>query len=260
MAVFSRQFYHSTIKNLTIGFGKLFSDIHIVRTNGTKLVKVEVPCTFSPKEKFVQRITQDPKLDRQAAIQFPRMAFEMVSMNYDPQRKLPKQKRIVLYNSSASGRAYSYTPVPYDLTFQLYITTKTLEDMYQIVEQIIPAFTPDYVLNLRSTQTEASFDIPIFLDGVSGQDTYDGAFEEDRTILWSLTFVMKAVFFSPIRGGTAGDDGPIIKEIDVYTYGKDTTVEHDHLHFVPYIDGVPLVDIEEDDPWTMKVTIDKVFP
>lgn len=208
MSLFTKQFYHTTIKSYIIAFGKLFSDIHISRYDGEQLRRVEVPITFSNKEKFVQRLLQDPKLDRQAAIQLPRMAFEMVSMNYDGQRKLNKNKKIVQFNDQGRVTKTAYTPVPYDFIFQIYITTKTEDEMLQIVEQIVPAFTPDYVIKVKATNTDLHLDIPITLDSVQPTDTYDGEFETRRVILWTMSFVFKGALFSPIKGGPSASSLP----------------------------------------------------
>ena len=83
-------FYHQTIRKYVALFGTLFNDINIEKKNSSGVVvsRQKVPISYGPKQKFLSRINQDASLDRQVAIQLPRMAFEMTGMAYDPVRKL----------------------------------------------------------------------------------------------------------------------------------------------------------------------------
>ena len=42
-----------------------------------------------------------------------------------------------------------YTPVPYNMNFELAIFTKLNDDMLQIVEQILPYFQPQYNMTVN---------------------------------------------------------------------------------------------------------------
>mgnify|MGYP001190853124 CR=1 FL=1 len=82
-------FYHQTMRNCIIGFGKMFSDVEFERldNSGTVQQKILVPIAYGPKEKWVQRLEQDPTLENQTYTTLPRMSFEMTNLNYDPSRK-----------------------------------------------------------------------------------------------------------------------------------------------------------------------------
>ena len=84
------KFYNKNIRNVVILFGTVFNDISIKRTNnsGNVIETIKVPVAYGPKQKFLIRLRQDPSLDRQVAIQLPRLAFEMSGIAYDPIRKL----------------------------------------------------------------------------------------------------------------------------------------------------------------------------
>lgn len=205
MAIFNTYFYHGMTKRYTIAFGTLFNGINVVRTkeDGTEANRIVVPLSYAPKEKFIQRIVQDSNHTRKPAITLPRMAFELISMNYDPQRKLQKIRRYHYKptdNTNPEPQDGSvYTPVPYDLMFNLYIVTKTQDEMLQIVEQILPAFTPDITLSLKGISDPATvYDVPITLLDVQPSDSFEGGFEERRQIMWSLSFLMKGIYFGPI--------------------------------------------------------------
>lgn len=86
--------------------------------------------------------------------------------------------------------------------------------MLQIIEQILPAFTPDVTLSLKGiANPETIFDVPISLLDVEPTDTFEGMFEERRQIMWSLSFLMKAVYFGPITTKS------IILQTDTPIYG-----------------------------------------
>ena len=79
-------FYHQTIRKYVVLFGTLFNDLNIEKKNssGNVVSRQKVPIAYGPKQKFLTRIRQDPNIDRQVAIQLPRMGFEMTSLTYDP--------------------------------------------------------------------------------------------------------------------------------------------------------------------------------
>jgi hypothetical protein len=94
-----------------------------------------------------------------------------------------------------------YTPVPYNLDLSLYILTKTQEDGLQIIEQILPTFTPEYTLTINVVpDMNVKIDVPIVLNSVSVQDDYDGDFQTRRFVTHSLNFQMKINLFGPIAG------------------------------------------------------------
>jgi hypothetical protein len=85
--------------------------------------------------------------------------------------------------------------VPYDLSIELNILSKTQDEALQILEQILPTFTPEYTVAIHDMNGPgASSDVPIVLNSVSIQDDYEGDFETRRTIVYTLSFTMKIRF------------------------------------------------------------------
>ena len=92
------------------------------------------------------------------------------------------------------------TPVPYDVNFQLSIMVKNAEDGTQILEQILPFFTPEWTNTVQLIDDmDIKLDIPLVLVSVSSDDTYDGDFETRRALIWTLDFTMKCYFFGPTK-------------------------------------------------------------
>jgi hypothetical protein len=203
-------FYHGLTRKVIVAFGSLFSNIKIERhdNDGTLQQTVVVPLAYAPKEKWLVRIEQDPTLERNVYTTLPRMSFEITGMSYDAQRKVGRMNKITCYKTNGTSHAtlsQQYAPVPYNIDISLYVLTKTQEDGLQIVEQILPFFTPEFTLSLNAIpDMNVVLDVPIILQSVNVQDDYDGDFQTRRFVTYTLNFTLKANFFGPV-----GTNGPI---------------------------------------------------
>lgn len=203
--MFGHTFYHNTIRKYVILFGTLFNDIHINRVDDSQGVTrtIKVPISYGPKEKMLARLDADPDLKRPAIV-LPRMSFELTDLNYGPTRKLNTLGKMVGVDQ-ANLTKYQYNPVPYDLNFILSIAVKNVDDGTRILEQILPFFTPSWNSTVDLIpELGIILDIPIVLNAVSSEDSYEGNFEERRSIVWTLSFTMKGYIFGPTRP-TAGN-------------------------------------------------------
>lgn len=215
--MFGNTFHHNTLRKYVILFGTVFNNIFVTRQNtiGETIQTIKVPLSYGPKEKFLARLEGNPDLDNKVAMTVPRISFEMTTFQYDPDRKLNTLNRKFKNNKA------QYQPVPYNITFQLSILVKNAEDGTKIVEQILPYFTPEWTasVHLIPDMEDDPWDIPIILNSISTEDTYEGNFETRRAIIWTLEFTLKGYLFGPskqIGSGTgAGADGGLIKYIDV---------------------------------------------
>lgn len=201
--MFGSHFYHERIRKSVAMFGTMFNNLYVVRTDGSgnTLNHVRVPLSYGPAEKYLQRIREQNNLDtdRSLAIKLPRMSFEMMSMMYDPTRQLPKTGAQVRgLNNESKNRLFN--TAPYNLQFQLNIYARSQDDCLQIVEQIIPYFTPQYTLTIKPLADfdDVKEDVPIILTGVNFIDDYEGSLEDRRIIQYTLDFEMKINFHSAI--------------------------------------------------------------
>ena len=203
--MFGQVWSNNTIRKYVIYFGSLFNNVWLQRDNDAREVvqTMKVPLNYGPKEKFLARLEGNPNLDRPIAITLPRMSFEIINFAYDPSRKLTTIGRSKTVNPDNSDQMfYQYNPVPYDIEFSLYIMVKNQEDGTRIVEQILPYFTPDFTATLNvNPQMGVKYDVPLTLNSIQQQDTYEGDFIERRSIVWTLNFTMKAWMFGPVRSG-----------------------------------------------------------
>jgi len=202
-------FYHQTIRKYVVLFGTLFNDLNIEKKNssGNVVSRQKVPIAYGPKQKFLTRIRQDPNIDRQVAIQLPRMGFEMTSLTYDPIRKLNSVGKIIGRPANTEGKntlRKMFNPVPYNMDFQLFVFVDNAEDGTQILEQILPFFTPEFNVTINAvSELGIKLDVPISFNSASLEDTFDGEFTARRTLIWTLDFFMKGflkqVVFRVIR-------------------------------------------------------------
>lgn len=212
-------FYNETTRKYVALFGTLFNQIKIERnTNaGAAVQSLIVPLSYGPAQKFLARITQDPQINRKSAINLPRMAFEITSMQYDGDRKIGTTQRIFKNAVEQSGqRPYMWAGAPYNLNMSLYIMTKYTEDATKIMEQIIPFFQPDWVTTVKLIPDMDPIDIPVILNSVATEELYEGSFEERQSVLYTLDFTLKGWYFGPER------KKKVIKFLDI-NFAANTT-------------------------------------
>ena len=210
------QFYHETIRKLVVAFGSMFNDIHLVRKNNAGVItqSMKVPLAYGPKQKFLARLRQDATLDNKVAVTLPRIGFEITGLTYDPARKLNRVQKFKKVKSGTDKKLDTqYMPVPYNLEFALSIMSKNSDDGLQILEQILPYFQPDYTVTINDNiAMDSKRDIPIILNSINYEDSYEGDFASRRSIIYNLAFTLKFYLYGPITSSS------VIKTVQVDQY------------------------------------------
>ena len=219
--MFGDYFYHESLRKIVVAFGTIFNNINIQRkdSSGNVIQSIKVPLAYSPKEKFIARLDQQPDLveDRRVAVTLPRMGFEISGISYDPSRKLNRMGTIKKVRSTATdGKIMNkqFNPVPYNISMNLYSFTSSAEGGLQIIEQILPFFQPDYTVTIKAIPSlNIVRDVPIILNNVNYEDTYSGDFTTRRAVVYTLGFTAKTYLYGPIS------QQRVIKETqaDMYT-------------------------------------------
>ena len=225
--MFGQHFYHKQIRNAVIAFGTIFNNINIRRldSSGNPLQAIRVPLSYAPKEKFIARLDQQSDLtgtDSKVALTLPRMSFDITGYAYDPTRKLNKNQKIsVAKNTSGDNKRVNtqFSPVPYDVSFDLNIYTATSDDGLQIIEQILPYFQPDYTVTMIMDRTymDTKRDIPFILESVDYEDSYTGALTDRRRIIYTIKFTAKIYLYGPITTSSVIRNA----EADMYSNTSD---------------------------------------
>ena len=228
--MFGTYFYHQTSRKMVVGFGTLFNSLEVQRTNSSDEVTevIKIPLSYGPKDKMLTRISGDPNLNPKVALTVPRMGFELLSMTYDGTRKLNTMGRTVKGGSTAQTLKKQFNPVPYNWEFSLYIFVKNAEDGTQILEQILPFFTPDFTFSMTLISSMSiKHDIPLILNSDTSEDTYEGDFATRRSIIWTLSFTMKGYLYPNIV-----DNSAVIKDVTVDTHIMSEKQPADPIYFI----------------------------
>jgi len=187
-----KHFYNQTLRKTVAVFGTVFNNIFIKRHNS---VSERVPISYGARQKFLARIEQETRTDEAVAIKLPRMAFNITDISYDSSIKLNKQNKKILTDAGSGAESYIFQSVPYIVSIELNVLAKTQDEALQIVEQIIPTFTPEYTVTIKDMEgVGQSVDVPITLQDVTLQDDYEGDYETRRTLIYTLNFTMKIRF------------------------------------------------------------------
>lgn len=199
--MFGTHFYHKLTRKYVVLFGTMFNNITLMKTNkdtGAEIERMKVPITYAPKEKYISRLRADPDLQRQIQIRLPRLSFELTGIAYDASRKQNSLLKVAKGSSGTAAKS-SYMAVPYDLTFELNLYARNIDDGTQIIEQILPYFNPDYTATIDPVSSLGILkDIPIILNTVTNNIEHEGNFDAVRFVTWTLTFTMKAHFYGPV--------------------------------------------------------------
>ena len=200
--MFGNEFYHETIRRYVIVFGTMFNDMVVWRRNnaGAIIKRIKVPIAYGPRAKFLSRIQQDPNLTKPDAISLPRMSFQIAGYNYDAARKLATIGQIKTPANQDMKNSSVYNPVPWNIDFDLSIYVLNAEDGTMLIEQILPYFTPEWTNTIKLVDDlDLRMDVPIVLNTITTEDTYEDSYENRRTIIHTLNFTMKGYVFGPVK-------------------------------------------------------------
>ena len=194
--------YNRIIRKMVSAFGGIFNNITLVRYNPdtTEAERVKVPIAYASKERYVMRLENDPYIDKKIQINLPRISFDLNGIKYDASRKQLTNIKNFAKASNADTVLSQYNPVPYDFDFSLYIYVRNIEDGTQIIEHILPFFTPDYTLKLNLIpEMGVVKSVPVLLKDTEYEVKYEGDREQEtRTIIWTLNFTVKGFIYGAI--------------------------------------------------------------
>ena len=210
MILYNDPHYWGTLRSLMVVFGSMFSDIRLQKTEAGKIIKdVRIPIAYSGKEKYIRRFESDKDQNQLTLIEvdLPRLSFELIGLNYAPERKINKNG---VFISKDDLTQYQITPVPYDVQLNLYAYTKNMEDMLKIIEQVSPNFTPNYTVTLNVIpELGVKQDVPFTLNGLTPQMQLSEDFTEYRYIIYTFSFTAKINLYA------SKQDSKEIKIVDV---------------------------------------------
>jgi len=220
------EYYNNeSLRKSVIAFGSLFNGIYISRTNSddTEVSRIRVPLSYGPKEKFLRRLEEQSGISDSTKVEItlPRMSYEIASIQYDPGRHLNKLNKRLRLVDGEDNTINSYQEVPYNIGFTLYVYARNMDDNLQIVEQVLPYFSPEFIVSLKLNNLDVILDVPIVLNNTAIQEVYEGNFMDRRLIASSMSFTAKTRVYSKLTNETpimdsrinidsfSGDDGDV---------------------------------------------------
>lgn len=199
--------YNSSFRRYITLMGALFSNINVKRVRKDKEHYINVPISYGAKEKFFSALMDkynipfDDKNVAKIETILPRMNLSLIDVQYNPMKKTAidiREKR---------GAINQFNPVPYRLIFELGIYTRYEDDVFQIVEQILPYFQPHFNCRIQELHTNdlvIDRDIKISLQTISPDQQADGDPRQIRHIEWSIIFNLDGYIYPPI-GEVSGE-------------------------------------------------------
>ena len=268
-----RPFSFNLIKKYTALFGTLFNDLVLERrdADGTLRDSLRVPLSYAAKDKMMARLESSPDADQRQAVILPRMSFEMQSPVYAANRMIGKtnQSSVIAESGAHSSQ---FQPVPYDFPFKLWVYGKSSQDVHGIVEQVLPAFTPNFSVTAELVpEMNETRDVQVVLNGIAKSDNAtDGDYKERRLVVWEMSFKVQGYLWGPIT------DHPVIKfanasfydatRYDPITDAVGEVAAIDRVTAQPGLlangspttnadASIPYAEIDEDDDWDYAVKV-----
>ena len=237
--MFGNPFYNESLRKTVVAFGSLFNEIFIQRKEGgVNKEQIRVPLTYTGKEKFRMMLRQFESIEKDVGSVLPRMGFAMTTLTYDPTRKRNTMQKRFAASSTTTNLKYDYAEVPYNVEFELNIGVRNMDDGLQIIEQIVPNFTPDFTVSVNFTEIHKKIDVPIVLTGVVDSIEAEGELDEPRIILFTLTFTASTNIYTKPR-----ESGIITKAIaDVANGGTDFAAGFTGQFFQSVVEATDITD------------------
>jgi len=202
--------YNKNLRKLVVAFGTLFSDIHVKHNNSDPNaddLDIRVPIVYASQEKFIQRYLNPSSITDGVRIenQLPRLSYIMNAIAPDPNRR--RNRNVPLkFGTSVNGNCNTssnivYSEIPVNINFTLFVYTRHIDDTLQIIEQIMPLFNPDHIINMDFTDYITDIRIPISMASNNISDKYDGDLTNRRVNISTFNFIAKSYIFASASAG-----------------------------------------------------------
>lgn len=188
-----QHFFYNCFRKTIIEFLNVFNDIRVAKydNEGNIIKYVDVPIKLAPKSKFYYWL-----YDRTSEVRLPMMSVEVTDIEHSNDRITGKHEEN--YIETVDGEInYYLVPAPYDVTFELKIGTEYHSEADQIVEQILPYFNPFVYTKLQIPEVNFEKNLKIIFQGLSADRDSDIGEDEQRKIVWNLTFRVQSFVLQP---------------------------------------------------------------
>lgn len=213
-------FYHNIIRKYIVAFGSLFNDIHVIRSDkdGNLVKDIKVPITFASKDKTryeLNNIHSNMNAQYNIGSILPRLSYTLSnSIEFDNLRPInPLHTRMGKIDPTSFEETEILMGRPFNFNFQLSVWTKYIDDMFQIIEQILCFFKPDYHVTIKEIP-ELNIESSIPIVYLSCSPNFETEFDDNswRVLRFDIDFQLKGWIYPPIK------DSAIINNIKMNFY------------------------------------------
>lgn len=206
-------FSYNVSRKYIVSMMKMFSNIKTQRIVDDQILENKVPVVWGSKERNV--LLNDDAYQVGLTTRIPRLALTLDGLQYDSARKINRLAKQVTQLTEITN-AEQYPPVPYNYEFTLHIMTKTIDDYFQIIEQIVPFFNPVRNIDVVEIPGTSPSSIKVSINAVQFEPDMDYEQMGDmRLVRGSISFTLQGNVYMPIRTSNT-----IIHEIFVRYYNS----------------------------------------
>lgn len=202
--------YNSSLRRYIVLMGDLFSHIQVAKEReDTGITYTRVPISYASKEHFMLQLNklnaiQSTQNIAKVETVLPRMNLHLVDIQYNaPFKTAILNKTLARYSKDDPRRQISqYNPTPIKMIFELGIYTRYQDDMFQIVEQIMPYFQPHFnttIQELYPNDIQFTRDINIVFQSISPDEQLEGPDTSRRRLEWSIMFEVNGWLYPPVK-------------------------------------------------------------
>lgn len=175
------RYYNKVIEQV---FGKLYS---FEPTPDKKIIVKKIPIKYGNYVRYDSTQETHEQRGMRTDLQLPIISYSLTGLGLDESRMKNNSSQ---FTSICNGTAEEvFSPVPYTLNYSIYIRTKTRNEMYDILEQVLPYFTPtiNFTMNLVKLHNVVFSDTcKLSMSDVSERiDNFDDA-ESKRKVEWQI--------------------------------------------------------------------------
>ena len=208
-------YYVKTLSRITTALSDMFNDLvvkHYDDNGGVSKVISPVPFSFGPQDKF-RMLRKEEESGKKYYLQLPKLAMTLDGFLYAANRVAGSKELRYQTNPDISmddlvDFITDLNPVPYDLTYTLRITTESMDEYCQILENILPYFNPSQTLRIKEfPEVNIERDLNVKIDSTTIDYLDPQGENERRYVNGTITFIVEAYMYRPI------DISKIIKSI-----------------------------------------------
>lgn len=208
--------HENTTRNVIVSLMDFFTRFQIERygsvvqgVNGAYISRkiLRVPIQWAARDKWLEiyrsssaRKAMDPNIREKNPVEMqwilPRISFNLAGVVYDSTRRLIKTQTMQTNRDTAIGSINNtFTPGAYNLELEVAVISKTIDDQLQLMEQILPYFSPTLNLDIKLFGDRPAESVPFVLTSVTQDIPTDLQENDERFFTFTYSFTVKINYY-----------------------------------------------------------------